>query len=83
LNSPELLVVIGIIAILMGLLLPAVQMAREAARRTACNNQVRQLALAAINFESAKGQFPAGYREAVPGDRSVGVLPEPNCRSPL
>jgi len=58
----ELLVVIGIIAILMGLLLPAVQMAREAARRTSCNNQVRQLTLAAVNFESAKGRFPAGYR---------------------
>jgi prepilin-type processing-associated H-X9-DG protein len=57
----ELLIVIGIIAILMGLLLPAVQMAREAARRTSCGSQMRQLGLAAANYESAKGRFPAGY----------------------
>ncbi len=57
----ELLVVIGIIAVLMGLLLPAVQMAREAARRTSCGSQMRQLGLAVANYESAKGRFPAGY----------------------
>jgi type II secretory pathway pseudopilin PulG len=57
----KLLVVIGIIAILMGLLLPAVQLAREAARRTSCGSQMRQLGLAAANYESAKGRFPAGY----------------------
>lgn len=54
----ELLVVIAIIGILMGLLLPAVQMAREAARRTQCQNQMRQIALAALNYESSKGYFP-------------------------
>jgi hypothetical protein len=56
----ELLVVIAIIAILVVLLLPAVQMAREAARRTQCMNQVRQIAVAMANYESAHRAFPAG-----------------------
>ena len=54
----ELLVVIAIIGILIGMLLPAVQQVREAARRTQCMNQVRQLALATMNFESAYMRFP-------------------------
>jgi prepilin-type N-terminal cleavage/methylation domain-containing protein len=54
----ELLVVISIIAILIGLLLPAVQAAREAGRRTQCINSQRQLALALISFESTSGGFP-------------------------
>ena len=56
----ELLVVIAIIGILVALLLPAVQAAREAARNTECKNKIRQLVLAVMNFESANGRFPNG-----------------------
>ena len=70
----ELLVVIAIIAMLVTLLLPAVQSAREAARRSQCINSQRQIALALLNYESVNQHFPHGNYNYID---STGSTPDP------
>ncbi|SIO40836.1 prepilin-type N-terminal cleavage/methylation domain-containing protein/prepilin-type processing-associated H-X9-DG domain-containing protein [Singulisphaera sp. GP187] len=71
----ELLVVIAIIAVLIALLLPAVQAAREAARRAQCINNMKQIGLACMNYESTTEVLPPGIKGSIWGTWMVFVLP--------
>ncbi len=79
----ELLAVIAIIGLLVAMLLPAVQSARESARRNTCANNLKQIALAAAAYESSQGSFPAGAAGCDSGgDRSLECADTPASLNP-